>query len=565
MGRCSPLAPNTALMRVVIFTANPTLRDTPFWSVVLATPGLDAVLVCRQTRVLNAGALWRRFRRNVARHGLMFVPYHVGLLILDSVRHLLARCASRATSPTGVLLDEVQACDLRRPEILERVRAWRPDLGVSLGAPILKPALFSIPTRGTINLHLGKVPDFRGAPPAFWELATGANTIGATVHSVDDGLDTGEVLGSAAAPIYQDDSIRAVEKRAVELGCRVLGDVLHQLGEGDICATQQPPGGRTFRFPTLRHRAALAWRLWRHRVSRKLVPRQMVKLAGYLAALWLIRPLRDQWRTATGRHPVRIFTFHRITHLCRDAITTPPEIFRRLIQYVQRHHDVVSVERALELIANGARLRRPAAVLTFDDAYRSVYDVARPLLAELGLPACCFVSTEVVGPERRFDHDASNPVSRYLEVMSWSQLRDLRASGWSIGGHGGSHRRLSLGDRDTLQREIVQALSTLRESLDIERPPLAYPFGGPHDLSPDARSLACVSGYRACFSNFGGENFPGDDLFQLKRIDIGGDLPTVVWMSRVHGIDLRRWSRLWDRARLAVAANRAGRRQAPGP
>jgi len=534
-------------MRIVVFTANPTIQDTPFWSIVLATPGLDAVLVCRKTRVLSAGVVWRRFRRNVAKHGLIFIPYRIGLLVLDGVRHVRGRRASGATSHASVLVDEVESCDLSQPEILKRVRAWRPDLGVSLGAPILKPPLFRIPVQGTINLHLGNVPDFRGAPPAFWELVTGADTIGATVHWVDEGLDTGPVLGAAEAPIYPDDSLRAVEARACELGCRLLRDVLHRLAQGDMLATPQPAGGRTFRSPTLRQSAALACRLAAQRVARSLAPRALAKRAGLLTTLWLVRPLRDLWRTATGRHPVRVFSFHRITHLSRDAVTISPENFSRQIAYVWRYHDVVTMEQALELIANRRRLRRPAAVLTFDDAYRSLYDVARPLLAERRVPACCFVSTEVVGPGRRFDHDADSPVRAHLEVMTWSHLRQLREEGWSIGGHGASHRRLADCDDRTLQHEIVGPLAILRDCLGIERPPLAYPFGGPDDLSPAARSLARESGYRACFSNFGGENFPGDDLFGLKRISLGGDHAEIVWMNRTHGIDLGGWRGVWDR------------------
>ena len=166
-----------------------------------------------------------------------------------------------------------------------------------------------------------------------------------------------------------------------------------------------------------------------------------------------------------------------------------------------------------------------------------------PLLADLGLPGCCFASTEVVGPGQRFAHDAGNLVRRYLDVMTWSQLRDLRASGWSIGGHGGSHRRLSECDRHALEQEIVGPLAVLRARLGLEWPPLAYPFGGPNDISAAARSLVRTSGYRACFSNFGGENFPGDDPFHLKRIEIGGDHPTIAWKCRVHGIDFRYWRR----------------------
>ena len=46
------------------------------------------------------------------------------------------------------------------------VVGFEPDLGISLAAPILRAPLFAAPRLGTINLHKGRVPDYRGMPPA---------------------------------------------------------------------------------------------------------------------------------------------------------------------------------------------------------------------------------------------------------------------------------------------------------------------------------------------------------------------------------------------------------------
>lgn len=535
-------------VRIVVFTANPAIEQSPWWPVLLATPGLDQVLVLRKTWPRNPGAVWRRFRRNVAKHGVLFVPYRLGVLV-RSMFHHRSTPPERGCPPPTVPVSQIATTDLHAPHILERVRAWRPDLGASLGAPILKAALFRIPVRGTLNLHLGKLPVFRGAPPAFWELYTGANRIGATVHWVDEGLDTGPVLGSAEAPIYPHDSMRAVEARAAELGCRVLADVLRRLAAGDGSAQPQPGDGRTFRFPTLKQRATLTVRLATRRLRWWLRPRALVKLMAGLAALWVYRPLRDAWRTLAGRHPIRVFTFHRITNLCRDdGMTVSPHVFGRQLEYVRRYHDIVPLEQALEMIAQHRPRRRPAAVLTFDDAYRSVLEMAQPVLAKHGLVACCFASTDLVGTDARFPHDADNPVRPQLDVMTWSDLRRLRAEGWVVGGHGASHRRISECSGDALRHEILGPLEALRNSLGVQHPPMAYPFGGPEDFSPEVRALARASGYSACFSDFGGENFPGDDPFQLKRIDVGANHQTVAWKCWVHGIHFRR---------------RRGRRDAP--
>ena len=278
-----------------------------------------------------------------------------------------------------------------------------------------------------------------------------------------------------------------------------------------------------------------------------LIARSIAKTAAGMAALWGYRPLRDSWRRLVGTHPVRVFTFHRITDRCRDGMTVSPATFREQVEYVRRHHEVVSIERALDLLASGKRLRAPIAVLTFDDAYRSVYDVARPLLAELGLPACCFASTGLVGTDQRYAHDAENPAVAELAVLTWVELRRLREQGWAIGGHGVHHERFSDLPAEQLQSVLLGSLQALRECLEVKRPPLAYPFGGPADCTAAGRALARACGYRACFSDCGGENAPGADLFDLKRIDIGAEHARIAWHCMAHGIELRQVRRWWRR------------------
>ena len=151
----------------------------------------------------------------------------------------------------------------------------------------------------------------------------------------------------------------------------------------------------------------------------------LLKQVAAMVYLTVYRPLRDFRRTLTGSHPVRVFTFHRVTNISRDAMTVSPEVFRRQIRYILKHHDVVALEEALSHLRGGVRLRRPVAVLTFDDGYRSVYRFAQPTLAEHAIPGCCFVSTGLVGTDERFPHDRRHPAEVHFPVMTWDQLAEL--------------------------------------------------------------------------------------------------------------------------------------------
>jgi peptidoglycan/xylan/chitin deacetylase (PgdA/CDA1 family) len=364
---------------------------------------------------------------------------------------------------------------------------------------------------------------------------------------MDEGVDTGRILAEALAPIYPHDTLAVVEDRATELGVRLLRELLQSLSRGDVPSVPQPAGGSTRRQPTLQIRAALAMRLSVRRLKRGLSTRAMMKTMVGTAALYLWRPLRDAFRTLRRAHPIRVFTYHRVTNLCRDFVTVSPKVFQRQMAYVRRYHDIVTLEEALTMIASGARLRRPVATVTFDDGYRTVLEQAFPTMRDQHWTGCCFITTDLVGTDRRFAHDDDNPVRKYLDVMSWEEIAGLQRRAWSIGAHTASHPPLSTCDGPALERELTRPLQALHERLGLTSIAMAYPFGEPEDITPAATTLVRERGYAACFSNHGGENFPACDPFTLRRIDLGGDHETSVWKRMAHGVDLGHWGRSWKR------------------
>lgn len=541
-------APAGAPMRVVVFTGNPALESTRAWRALLAMPRLGEVLVVRRLVAPGIRPLLRRLRGNIRRHGILFVPYRIAMVGIGLLERLRGPAPFGEPDPVpAVPVRVLEVLDIHAPPVLESVRAFAPELGVSLGAPILRASLFGIPTLGTINMHLGKVPDFRGAPPGFWELHEGATEIGATIHWMNEGLDTGPVIHQATAPIHPRDSLEDVEERAAELGEILLRRALVEVSHGVAAAAPQPAGGgRTFRMPTLGVR--MRFNLERlGQVFRRTIlsPGWIAKASAALGFLALLRPPRDLMRTVLARHPVRFFNYHRVTELCRDGMTISPRAFRAQVAYLRRTHDIVSLERALLLLRTKERLRRPVAVITFDDAYASVFESAAPILERAGVPATVFVCPDLVGTGRRFAHDAMHPMREHFPCMGWQELLALRRAGWSIGAHTANHVRLSAVVGAELDDELRRPMRELRDRLGLSEVALAYPFGQRTDISPEALVLARSLGYTAVLSDFGGDaRGPESDEWQWRRWDIGGDHPTLSWRTQVHGVDLTRFRHL---------------------
>lgn len=78
------------------------------------------------------------------------------------------------------------------------------DLGILYGTNIIKEPVFSIPRLGSINLHQGLAPFYRGGPTVFWELFNDEKELGITIHFVAEKVDTGDIILQKTLPLDYD-------------------------------------------------------------------------------------------------------------------------------------------------------------------------------------------------------------------------------------------------------------------------------------------------------------------------------------------------------------------------
>ena len=83
-----------------------------------------------------------------------------------------------------------------------------------------------------VNLHHGRIPDYRGGPAAFWEIYNEERAIGVSVHRMDAQLDHGELLGAAEVALEPGDDQRAAMERLYAVDFQVMGDVVAALANG---------------------------------------------------------------------------------------------------------------------------------------------------------------------------------------------------------------------------------------------------------------------------------------------------------------------------------------------
>jgi peptidoglycan/xylan/chitin deacetylase (PgdA/CDA1 family) len=190
-----------------------------------------------------------------------------------------------------------------------------------------------------------------------------------------------------------------------------------------------------------------------------------------------------------------ILAYHSVSPTWQVDTNVMPDRLREQLTLLQgKGYRGVTLSEALR-----TKPRSKVMVASFDDAHISVYEQARPILDELGVPGTIFVPTNYPDSGRLmgwkgYDMWVGTPHEHELGCMSWDQLREVRDAGWEIGAHTCSHPFLTeLGDAD-LHRELKASRESCEDHLGVPCPTLAYPYS---DWDPRVAAAAGQAGYTA--------------------------------------------------------------------
>lgn len=188
---------------------------------------------------------------------------------------------------------------------------------------------------------------------------------------------------------------------------------------------------------------------------------------------------------------VLVLCYHATSRSWSSELSVRPDILEQQVRYLLRKR----YRGATFSDAVSARSGKTFAI-TFDDAYSSVFDNARPLLQALGVPATVFVPTSFPDSGKPLSWDGieewlDTPDRAELTCMSWEELRHLEASGWEVGSHTHSHPHLTELDDAALAEELTRSRILCEEQLG-RCSSIAYPYG---DVDRRVAEAAATAGY----------------------------------------------------------------------
>lgn len=144
-------------------------------------------------------------------------------------------------------LEVFQPASLKDPQSLGRLRAYPADVLVTAAYGLIVPrGLLDLPAHGALNVHASLLPRWRGAAPIQRALLAGDRETGATIIRMDEGLDTGPILGQRATAIAAADDAGSLHDRLAALGADLLLQVLEECAAGRLQARDQPARGATY-------------------------------------------------------------------------------------------------------------------------------------------------------------------------------------------------------------------------------------------------------------------------------------------------------------------------------
>jgi peptidoglycan/xylan/chitin deacetylase (PgdA/CDA1 family) len=203
-----------------------------------------------------------------------------------------------------------------------------------------------------------------------------------------------------------------------------------------------------------------------------------------------------------------------------------PETFDGHCEVIRESCQPIDLDRWRAVISGESAPPERAVLVTFDDGYRSVFDLARPILKKYGIAASVFVCTQAVSERRLFwfDEAARGVPAPDLEndplcPMRPEHVATMAAEGFDIGVHTVSHPVLAAQPADVQRRELSSCRATIESWIGRRPSVVAYPFGKPNtDYTAETVQIARELGFDFGFTTRPGFATPDEPPLERSRL-----------------------------------------------
>jgi methionyl-tRNA formyltransferase len=138
-------------------------------------------------------------------------------------------------------LPVLQPEKLRDEHFIATLKSLHADLFLVVAFRMLPETVWSIPPKGTVNLHASLLPDYRGAAPINHAIINGETTTGVTTFVISHEIDTGAILLQRKVEIGNDETAGELHDKLMIAGASLLLETVEKIESGKVKPFPQPP------------------------------------------------------------------------------------------------------------------------------------------------------------------------------------------------------------------------------------------------------------------------------------------------------------------------------------
>ncbi len=209
-------------------------------------------------------------------------PSQIACIVGASIRpQYLSELGAWADRLKKPLLIQPRAVQPEYAQFVGRVRALNVDLLLCVSySMLLGPETLEAVNSNAINIHAALLPKNRGANPVQWCLIKGETTTGVTMHYMDGGMDTGDIIAQLSTPINEKDTWITLNTKLDQLTRVLLANELPQVLAGTNARQPQTPAQATTNYRLSKDSPLIDWERLSDRDVFNLVRAQISPLSG---------------------------------------------------------------------------------------------------------------------------------------------------------------------------------------------------------------------------------------------------------------------------------------------
>jgi len=213
-------------------------------------------------------ALRSIFRKDAAGliHGERFLKkfhesYSAGFRYHPMLKEYLRAHFDVVVEKPGTKYLNIRCGEINSPDLRRYITSFNPDIIAVLGSSVIKPEMISLPSVAMINIHSGLSPYYRGTWSYGWPIVNREpEYIGVTVHHINAGIDTGDIIFQTKPVLRKDDDLNAIFLKVIAEGIELAVKAIEEISVRGIVASYRQPGktGRLYRMRDFNFEAAQA-------------------------------------------------------------------------------------------------------------------------------------------------------------------------------------------------------------------------------------------------------------------------------------------------------------------